>query len=98
MSRPHVIIVHTPTGSGKSLIATAVHFKALAERGNVPELLADESRIWIFWRPLVRRVRRRRASPFHALGLHEDEVGAEEVRERASARMVARSTSSACVS
>ena len=28
--RTHVI-VHTPTGSGKSLIATAVHFKALAE-------------------------------------------------------------------
>ncbi|HEY3494054.1 MAG TPA: DUF3516 domain-containing protein [Polyangiaceae bacterium] len=25
------VIVHTPTGSGKSLIATAVHFKALAE-------------------------------------------------------------------
>jgi superfamily II RNA helicase len=25
------LIVHTPTGSGKSLIATAVHFKALAE-------------------------------------------------------------------
>jgi superfamily II RNA helicase len=30
MSDTHVI-VHTPTGSGKSLIATAVHFKALAE-------------------------------------------------------------------
>ena len=30
MSGSHVI-VHTPTGSGKSLIATAVHFKALAE-------------------------------------------------------------------
>ncbi|HEY6729142.1 MAG TPA: DUF3516 domain-containing protein [Polyangiaceae bacterium] len=30
MSGTHVI-VHTPTGSGKSLIATAVHFKALAE-------------------------------------------------------------------
>ena len=30
MSDRHVI-VHTPTGSGKSLIATAVHFKALAE-------------------------------------------------------------------
>jgi ATP-dependent helicase YprA (DUF1998 family) len=27
MSGTHVI-VHTPTGSGKSLIATAVHFKA----------------------------------------------------------------------
>jgi superfamily II RNA helicase len=25
------VIVHTPTGSGKSLIATAVHFKAVAE-------------------------------------------------------------------
>jgi superfamily II RNA helicase len=25
------VIVHTPTGSGKSLIATAVHFKAIAE-------------------------------------------------------------------
>src|SRR5690349_12695917 len=30
MSGTHVI-VHTPTGSGKSLVATAVHFKALAE-------------------------------------------------------------------
>ncbi|HEX6764374.1 MAG TPA: DUF3516 domain-containing protein, partial [Polyangiaceae bacterium] len=30
MSGTHVI-VHTPTGSGKSLIAAAVHFKALAE-------------------------------------------------------------------
>ena len=30
MSGSH-LIVHTPTGSGKSLIATAVHFKALAE-------------------------------------------------------------------
>jgi superfamily II RNA helicase len=30
MTGSHVI-VHTPTGSGKSLIATAVHFKALAE-------------------------------------------------------------------
>ncbi len=30
MAGSHVI-VHTPTGSGKSLIATAVHFKALAE-------------------------------------------------------------------
>ncbi len=27
------VIVHTPTGSGKSLIATAAHFKALAEGG-----------------------------------------------------------------
>jgi superfamily II RNA helicase len=25
------VIVHTPTGSGKSLIAAAVHFKAVAE-------------------------------------------------------------------
>src|SRR6185436_2496827 len=25
------VIVHTPTGSGKSLIATAVHFKAISE-------------------------------------------------------------------
>src|SRR5262245_16010935 len=30
MSGSHVI-VHTPTGSGKSLIASAVHFKAVAE-------------------------------------------------------------------
>ncbi len=25
------VILHTPTGSGKSLVATAVHFKAVAE-------------------------------------------------------------------
>src|SRR5258708_32709947 len=25
------VILHTPTGSGKSLVATAVHFKAIAE-------------------------------------------------------------------
>ena len=32
MTGSHVI-VHTPTGSGKSLIATAAHFKTLAEGG-----------------------------------------------------------------
>ena len=44
------VIVHTPTGSGKSLIAAAVHFKAVAERhmGDRLDVNGDGTLDWFF--------------------------------------------------
>ena len=41
MAGKHVIL-NTPTGSGKSLVATALHFKALAEGQDVVLHLPDQ--------------------------------------------------------
>ena len=73
VSGKHVILA-TPTGSGKSLVATALHFKAIAE-GKVSFYTAMDI-------PVAERLAKAFEAKFAGIGVRVERSGSERLYQR----------------